>query len=178
MTPIKTFEKIQQENKEKKISRSLVFKWHKCFSVGRENVKDDKRCGWNTINARLIDDHKTCLDTDRRQTIEEIMETTDCSYGTLCRILHNHLRMSRVSARWVPRILTGEKLTRRVRDSMAFPGRIITCDETWFLNRSNRSQCGKLQTHPAQEDSREPLWGEDNGAHVCWQVRNLYVSRN
>ena len=59
---------MQQANRENKILRSLAFKWHKGFSDGRENVKDDKRCGRNTIiDARMIDDVKTCFNTDRRQ---------------------------------------------------------------------------------------------------------------
>ena len=55
---------MQQTNSENKISRSLIFKWHNRFSDGRENVKDDKRCGRNKIiNAGIIDDVKTCFDT-------------------------------------------------------------------------------------------------------------------
>ena len=134
---------MQQANNKNKISRSLVFKWHKRFSDGRKNVKDDQKCGRNTIiNAHMIDDVKTCLNTDPRQTKEEIMEAIDCSYGTLWRIFHDHLRMSRVSVRWVPRILIDEERTPRVIDSITFLrrhrrepdilGRIITCDEMWL----------------------------------------------
>lgn len=143
MTPTQTYEKMQQASSGKTVSRSLVFKWHKRFSEGRIDIKDDTGRGRKkVITTRMIDDVKACLNLDRRQTIDEIMMAIDCSYGTLWRILHEHLHMSRVSARWVPRILTDEERNRRVTKSTAFlrrhrrePGfldRIITCDETWL----------------------------------------------
>ena len=61
---------MQQANRESKILWSIVVKWHKGFSDGREIVKDDKRCGQNTIiDARMIYDIKTSFNTDRRQKL-------------------------------------------------------------------------------------------------------------
>ena len=58
---------MQQANRENNILRLLVFMWHKRFSDGRENVKDDKNVyEIQYINAGMIDDVKTCFDTDRR----------------------------------------------------------------------------------------------------------------
>ena len=114
MTPTQTYVKMQQASPGKTVSRSLVFKWHGRFSEGRKEVTEDTRCGRKrTISATMISNVKSCLDNDRRQTVQELMGAVGCSYGTLWRILHDHLHMSRVSARCVPRILTDAERDRR-----------------------------------------------------------------
>ena len=81
---------------------------------------------------------------DRRVPVHELCSELDMGYGTVQRILKDELNMSRVSARWVPRLLKDYEMERRVADSKtflrrfekegdAFLNRIITTDETWFF---------------------------------------------
>jgi hypothetical protein len=85
---------------------------------------------------------KNCIDADRRQTVTEISEIVDISKTTVHRILSDKLNMSRVCARWVPRLLKEDEKERRVAASTEFLKRVtaddslldrtITCDETWL----------------------------------------------
>ena len=45
MTPTQTYGKITAANMKYKVSRKLIFKWHKRFRDGRESLEDDSRSG-------------------------------------------------------------------------------------------------------------------------------------
>lgn len=124
-------------------SKQLVFKWAKRFQEGRETVSDDSRTGRPTKRQRLIDDVKSVVNDDRRLTIREIAARSGATQAMVQRILHADLRMSKVSARWVPRLLSDHDKERRVtasrelldrfkREGVDFLDRIITLDETWL----------------------------------------------
>ena len=78
---------------------------------------------------------------DRRQTIHDVCEIVGLSYGTVQRILADNLNMRRISARFVPRLLSDDQKALRVsvcrelkqqaRDDPNFISNIITGDETW-----------------------------------------------
>ena len=79
---------------------------------------------------------------DRRITVRDIAEQLDVSRGTVHNILTRQLKMNKVCARWVPRLLTDENMQDRVsasreflrnaqRGGDAFLDSIITTDETW-----------------------------------------------
>jgi len=40
-----TFASLTEAHGDATLSRTMVFKWHKAFKEGRENVKDDPRSG-------------------------------------------------------------------------------------------------------------------------------------
>ena len=44
-TPVQTMEMLHRSTKKPSDARSLVCKWHKRYSEGRETVMDDDRCG-------------------------------------------------------------------------------------------------------------------------------------
>lgn len=141
-TPTQTYRLIKETGKYK-CSRSLVFNWHKAFRDGRDSVVDDKRSGRpSSQREQLTEQVKTKLSEDRRCTVRTLASDIGTSKNTVNRILHE-LNMSKVSARWVPRLLTSDQKARRVTDSMEFLSRyeatgetflnsIITQDETWL----------------------------------------------
>lgn len=142
-TPTQTIEKLQTAKIGNKACRSLVFKWHKRFREGRESNKDNDREGRKSvISTALVTSIRETLDNDRRVTIHELADAYDVSYGTVWTVIHDHLNMRRVCARWVPRLLKEEERERRVADSRKFLHRhardptfldtIITVDETWL----------------------------------------------
>lgn len=144
-TPTQTREMLQAVNMKPSVSRALIFKWHKRFRDGRESIEDDKGRGRRpSLNATSINDVKTVLDQDRRYTIRDICDITGISRGTVHRILTDNLNMRKLSARWVPRLLTNEHKERRIEASRKFLSRynkegedflnrIITTDETWIF---------------------------------------------
>ena len=113
------------------------------FQCGRTSLEDDPRCG-APITATGEDQVaivRNLLDEDRRLTFDELQAATGFSRGSLQRIIHDDLEMKKVSARWVPRLLTEEHKIARVQLSTAslqllaelgerFWRRIITADET------------------------------------------------
>ena len=71
------------------------------------------------------------------------MRETGLSYGSVSKMIQNKLHMSKVSSRWVPRLLTPfQKQTRRdlsrqmltllEQDEEDFFGRLVTMDECWI----------------------------------------------
>ena len=101
-----------------------------------------------TSNATLV---RELLDNDRRLTVRGIAEELSLSYSTVQRILTEELNMSKVSARWVPRLLTDENKQRRLECSQQFLDlydaqgdefldKIITTDETWLYHYDPESK--------------------------------------
>ena len=101
------------------------------------------RCDKQTlyINAGTVAAVKSLIEEDRRLTVSDISTKVGVSYGSVHSILRNQLKMSKVHARWVPRLLKNAEKGRRVQDSLsflrqderhgdAFLDRIITTDET------------------------------------------------
>ena len=83
---------------------------------------------------------------DRRMEESRLAEETGISAGAVWTIIHEMLYMSKVSARWVPRMLsTFQKDTRRqccqenlellTEDPEHFFQRLVSRDETWLYHR-------------------------------------------
>lgn len=86
--------------------------------------------------------HDIVMD-DRRVKVREIASTVGISSERVYNILHQHLDMRKLSARWVPRLLTIDQKRTRVkccmdglqllqRNPQDFKRRFVTVDETWI----------------------------------------------
>lgn len=68
-TPTQTQEMLETAKVRPPVCRSLVFKWHKRFRDGREDIEDDKGRGRkSTLTAASIKEVKDVIDRDRRYT--------------------------------------------------------------------------------------------------------------
>lgn len=142
-TPTRSAERLKAAFGDCAPARSTVSKWFSRFSEGRSSLDDDERGGrpssyGNEENEELV---WQLIQSDRRLTFDELEEKSGLSRGTLQRIIHDRLELSKVSARWVPRLLTAEQKVIRVTNSSACLGlledygddfwrRFITADET------------------------------------------------
>lgn len=134
MTPVQTYSKMVMVEKHSHISRALVYKWHRRYSDGLVEDKENLNPGRpRTIDINVVNRVRETIDADRRQTVREISGQLDISKSSVHRILSDELSMSRVCARWVPRILKPEEKERRVNASREFLQRHQE-DET-FLKR-------------------------------------------
>ena len=111
------------------------------------------------------------LNKDRRLTIRHIAKTTSINCSTVHQIVSKDLGMRKVSARWVPRILTEEQkkvrvdvctnlLSRLQAEPQTFLDRTVTQDETWVHHfdpeTKQQSTIWKHVTSPTQRNSRLP----------------------
>ena len=124
--------------------KTAIYKWYKRFEEGRESLTDDERSGRpGTLTSSDVTVIQELLNKDRRITLRELAARTDCSYGKVFNIVHEQLNMRRISARWIPKMLTDDQkqmrkesckriLGRFQREGSNFMERIVTVDETWI----------------------------------------------
>ena len=134
-------------------SSSTIKRWVKEFQRGRESLEDDPRSGRPTTSTspeNIEKVHKLVIE-NRRISLYELEEATGISYGSIHNILHDELHMSKVCARWVPKMLSddmkqsrvtisGAMLTRYNTNPDDFHFRVVTCDETWLYHYDPESK--------------------------------------
>lgn len=136
---------LQEACQESSLDRSTVSRWNKRFREGRTSVKDDQRSGrprtaTDDTSAVIV---ATIIEEDRRLTCLEIAEEANMSAKSVHRILTEILMKRKISARWVPHLLSVEQknarkeiavdlLARYHREGDGFLKRIIAIDETWI----------------------------------------------
>ena len=118
-----------------------VFEWHKRF---KESVRGDKRCGRSkeVRTPELIGQIKNFMDKDHHVSIETISAQFDVSVGTVHTIICEELKMRKICAKFVPRVLRGDQKERRCHDSRemvelinsdpAVLDALVTCGERWI----------------------------------------------
>ena len=134
-----------------------VYKWFERFRIGCESVEGEGRSGRPSTsktqeNVEIINE---MISSNRRLTIREISEDLNISYGSVQNILTTYLNMRRVSAKFVPGVLTVEQKQQRLsillelRDRAAsdsrFLGNVITRAETWVYGYDRESSVQSSQ---------------------------------
>lgn len=132
--------------------------WSKQFKLGRESLEDDARSGRpvSAVTNENVAKVKKIILEDRRVKQWEIARDVGISKERVNEIIHVHLNMSKVSARWVPRMLTAFDKDRRVKCCEEFlemsrgneeeiVSKMVTCDETWIRQWDPESKQESLQ---------------------------------
>lgn len=152
-TPKETKEKLDKYYGESAPSYATVKYWIAEFKRGRTSTKDEHAGGppiTVTTPENIEKVHDMVLD-DPRVKVREIAEAVGISTGSVISILHEKLDMRKLTARWVPRLLTIDQKRERVRTSQQcldmfnhnpkdFLHRIITIDETWIHHYTPESK--------------------------------------
>lgn len=129
----------------KVLSYSTVQKLSKQFREGRMELEDEPRSGrpvskTNKENIELV---RSIIEADPHSTYDDIEAETELSRGTIENIIHGHLKLRKVTSRWVPdtsyqkqeRVrICRENLDRFLSNSWRLCN-IITGDETWIYLR-------------------------------------------
>ena len=126
-------------------SFATVYNWFNEFKRGRTSTTDEQRPGRpvEVSSIEMINKVHDLVLSDRRVKVREIVEAIGISQGTIFSILHEKLGLKKISARWVPRLLTADNKRIRVlncktgldlfrRNPEEFLRRYITVDETWI----------------------------------------------
>ncbi|GBP38515.1 Putative uncharacterized protein FLJ37770 [Eumeta japonica] len=157
-TPKEIFEDLALVLQESAPSYTMVKKWARLFQQGRESCEDDPRPGRPVTlvteeNIRKIE--KLVL-VDRRIKLWQIAEELQISKERVREIIHEHMNMRKISARWVPKMLTPFDKQRRLQTSKDFLelvgdnideicDRIVTVDETWVRQYDPESKQESMQ---------------------------------
>ena len=134
-----TVEKVYPDTALKKTAIYDILK-----KVKEGKTAEDMRLfnGQRTVRTdNLVAAVAAAVEDDRRVKIKDIAKGLQVSYGTIYNILHDDLGLEKLSARWVPKLLSQEQKQARVETSMAFNkmvqmkglevlGRIVTMDES------------------------------------------------
>ena len=123
------------------MNRTSVFEWHKRFKEGTDSVREDDRSK-EVRTPELIGQIKNFMDKDRYVSIETISAQFDVSVGTIDTIIREELKMRKICAKFVPRVLREDQKERRFHDSRemvvlinsapAVLDALVTCDESWI----------------------------------------------
>ena len=121
---------------------AIKLKWHKRFKEGRESVRDDERCERSKkVNTpELMGQVKNFMDKNHCVSIGTISVQFDVSMGTVHTIIREELKMWKICAKFVPRVLREDQKEKRCDDSRemvelinsdpAVLDALVTCDES------------------------------------------------
>lgn len=139
-------------------SYSAITFWVREFKRGREELESDPRSGRpsTAVTEETIDATQKLVYADRRIKVKEIEAALGIGRHAIFEILHDHLNLSKISARWVPRLLTQEQMEQRStsclemmhtydRDPLDFHKRVVTGDETWIFSYDPESKQMSMQ---------------------------------
>ncbi len=115
ITPKNIHDRMIKIYGESSISYTTVKKQASLFKSGRESLEDDLRPGRSKIvnTPENISRMHDIIKEDRRISIDKIANLLDISHGTVWDIIHGELDMTKISTRWVPKMMrSDEKLTR------------------------------------------------------------------
>ena len=116
MTPTQIHQDIVATIGESAVSYDIVKRWCREFKCGRTSCEDQHAGGppvTVTTDKNIKKIHDLVLQ-DRRLRIRDIGAETGLSYCVVQNILTKELDMKKVSARWVPRMLTNDQKRHRV----------------------------------------------------------------
>ena len=169
-TGAETYEMLQAAFGESCLSRLKTSEWYSRFKSGRRSFEDDPRPGRPSTShtedsvARV----REIIRADRRLTIREVADVR-IAFGTCQKILTEDLRMRRVTAKYVPRLLTAEQkddrvsictdLRDRTQNDPNFMSSVITGDECWVygydLETMQMSSQWSISSSPRPKKARQ-----------------------
>ncbi|RUS86550.1 hypothetical protein EGW08_005689 [Elysia chlorotica] len=121
--------------------------WNAANSMGfvisaLTTIEDKEGRPTSVVTEKNVSTVEGLVKQDRRITVKQLASETRISVGSVEKILHDHLNLNKVSARWVPRLLTADQKKERAdcckhllrleaNDDLFFQ-KIVTMGETWI----------------------------------------------
>jgi histone-lysine N-methyltransferase SETMAR len=173
-------------------SLKTVYKWVKKFKWGRESLEDDPRSGRpsDVVTPQNIERCEKLVMQDRRIKLRELAAILGMSKERVGSIVHEHLRMRKLSARWVPRNLSLQDRHERMEcsrellgiyeaDEDGFVVRVVTGDETWLHHWDPESKQESMQwkhkdSPPPKKFRTQPSAGKIM-ASIFWDCQGLLL---
>ena len=151
--------------------KHTVVRWFLEFKKDRTSLQDEPRSGQpsTAVTSENIVTVESMIKEDSRITYEQFVESLDIGKAAINTILHDHLGVSKLAARWIPHKLTELQMEVRVewckfmhkkfnRGGSKSVYDILTCDETWIYQ------------YDPETKRQSSIWvflGEDPPVKVC-----------
>ena len=126
------------------VSYDTVRRWKKKFESGVESIKNVPKLGRPKSASRkeIVSKTKEIIEGDARFTVHDIARKVCISVSTVHLILKKYLKVRKISARWMPHLLTDVQKRQQVKVAkkmlQMFPkydkkqfANVVTDDETW-----------------------------------------------
>ena len=175
------------------VSYDTVRRWKKKFESGVESIKNAPKSGRPKSASRkeIVSKIKEIIEGDARFTVRDIARMIGISLSTVHLILMKHLKVRKISARWVPHLLTDERKRQWVKVAkkllQMFPkydkkqfANVVTGDETWVhyfepvRKVSNKIWATKHSKHPIIDkrslSTKKVLYATFSGEGVAVKV--------
>ena len=143
-TATEILQRLQNVCSECAPSRATVFRWFDGFRGGKNTITDEKKSGRpKTASTREnLEKVANLIKEDPRITIGKLSDELAIGRNAIESILHDELHLVKMSAHWIPKLLTCEQKTARQetcsillkrfnQEGPNFLERIVTGDESW-----------------------------------------------
>lgn len=191
-SPAEIHERLIKVYKEGSPSYATVKRWAAETKRGRKSLDDEPRSGRpvEVTTPEMCNAVKKLVEEDRRIRVRQIVEELGISTGTVETIIHEKMNLSKVCARWVPRMLTNSQMNARVTackeivamisaDQDDFYARLVTGDETWIHHFDPESKQESMQwlpvgSAPPKKFRTQPSSGKVM-ATVFWDAKGILL---
>ena len=157
---------------------SSVTRWCKKIKSGVDSVEDapHARRLKTATSQKIVEKVTNLVATDAIFTTRHIAKCVCMSVGAARLILSRDLKMRRISAKWIPHLVTKEQKLARVRIAKQllkqFPiynnrsfANIITCDETW------------AHFYESKRKIQNKIWATKGGKRPCIAKRTMSIKK-
>jgi len=154
-----TFASLTEAYGDATLLKTMVFKWHKAFKEGRENVEDGPHSGKpiSSTNDQNVEVVRVVVAKDRRLSVMMIAEETGLDKNAVHGILTDHLHMQKICAKVVLKILSVEQkvnwleicqdLLGRLKIEPDFLDKVITGAESQVFDYNPETKRQSVEWH-------------------------------
>ena len=118
------------------VSYDTVRRWKKKFESGVESIKNASKSGRpkSASRKKIVSKIMEIIEGDARFTVRDIARKVGISLSTVHLILKKHLKVRKISARWVPHLLTDEQKKQQVKVAKKLLQMFPKYDKNQFAN--------------------------------------------
>ncbi|KAL1454589.1 hypothetical protein WDU94_010809 [Cyamophila willieti] len=173
--------RMNQINTLAELKIAVVEEWDRMSQVNVDKLV-------RSMPRRLAALNNAAGGNTRRTKVLDIAESVGISTERVWYILHEHLGMQKLCARWVPRLLTPDQKRQRKdisstcltlfnKNPVDFCRRFVTCDETWIHHYTpetkEQSKQWTSKDEPAPKKAKAVLSAGKVMATVFWDARGV-----
>jgi histone-lysine N-methyltransferase SETMAR len=159
------------------VSYDTVRRWKKNLSLLLSASKmhqsgRPKSASRNKIVSKI----KDIIEGDARLTVRDIVRKVSISLSTVHFILKKHLKVRKISARWVPHLLTDEQKSQRVKVAKKQLQMFPKYDKKQFANVVAGDETWVYYFEPVRKDSNK-IWATKHNKRPIIAKRSLSAKK-